>query len=134
MTNNFLPFWAIFCPLIILTTWKIKVWKKWKKHLKISSFYTCIPQMMIIWCLVPEIEAQQTNFFVILDHFLSFYATSNSKSQNFEKNEKSTWRYHHIVCTPSLSAGGKGDRTLIFRGKLMRKRGVTFLRGVAIFM
>ena len=47
--------WAIFCPLTLLTTWKMKVLKKWNKHLKILSFYTCIPQMMIIWCIVPEI-------------------------------------------------------------------------------
>ena len=34
---------------------KIKIWKKWKKHLKILSFYTCVPWMKIIWCMVPEI-------------------------------------------------------------------------------
>ena len=27
----------------------------WKKHLEISSFYTCVPQMKIIWCAVPDI-------------------------------------------------------------------------------
>ena len=38
-----------------LTGWKIKVLKKWKKRLEISSFYTCVPKTMITWCMVPEI-------------------------------------------------------------------------------
>ena len=31
--------WAIFCPFTLLTAWKIKILKKWKKHQEISSFY-----------------------------------------------------------------------------------------------
>ena len=42
---NFLPFY---------TAQKIKISKKFKKHLEISSFYTCVPQIMIKWCTVPE--------------------------------------------------------------------------------
>ena len=33
--NNFLSFWAIFCPFTQLTASKIKILKKWKKHLEI---------------------------------------------------------------------------------------------------
>ena len=33
-------------------------------------------------------EAYQTDFFVILGHFLLFYHTNNPKSQNFEKIKK----------------------------------------------
>ena len=29
--------------------------KKWKKHLKITSFYTCAPKIIITWCTVFEI-------------------------------------------------------------------------------
>ena len=29
--------------------------KNEKKSLEISSFYTCVPKMMIRWCMVPEI-------------------------------------------------------------------------------
>ena len=36
-------FSAIFCPFTPLTTRKIKIWKKWKKHLEILSFYTWVP-------------------------------------------------------------------------------------------
>ena len=68
--QSFLSFWTIFWPLTLLTTWKIKVLKKCKTCLKILSFYISIPQMMII-CMVPEIWSV-TEFFLILDQFLSF--------------------------------------------------------------
>ena len=38
----FLSFWTIFCTFIPLTTQKIKILKKWKKHLATLSFYTCV--------------------------------------------------------------------------------------------
>ena len=34
---------------------KSRTFKKWKKCLEISSFYTCVPKIMITWCAVPEI-------------------------------------------------------------------------------
>ena len=45
-------FFALFTPL---TTQKIKILKKWKKLLEISSFYICVPKIMIRWCTVPGI-------------------------------------------------------------------------------
>ena len=54
--NCYFSFWAIFCLFSPLTTQKIKISKKWKKkHLEISSFYTCVPKIMIGWHTVPEI-------------------------------------------------------------------------------
>ena len=44
--QSFLSFLAIFCPLNLLKPENSKFWKNLKK--KILSFYTCIPQMMII--------------------------------------------------------------------------------------
>ena len=41
--QNFLSFWTVFCPFTPLTTQKIKILKKWKKHLEILSFYTSVP-------------------------------------------------------------------------------------------
>ena len=124
-TDNFLSFWAIFCPFTPLLTsqkkfgvnvkktwiyypitnvyhkwWSYDVWflryKAWqtvilghflpfdppnnlknqsfektKKHLKILLFYTCIPQMMIIWCLVPEIWSTTDRIYC---HFGLFFA------------------------------------------------------------
>ena len=70
---NFFSVWAIFCPFIAITAWKIKILKTWKKHLEISSFYICVPEIMIV------------------------YPHNSLKNQNFEKNEKNTWRYHHFT-------------------------------------
>ena len=80
--KQFLSFWVI-CPLTFPTTWKIKILKKWSKHLYILSSYTCIPQMMIIWCMVPEIWS--TEFLVILDYFLPFYPLTTPKIKILKK-------------------------------------------------
>ena len=53
--NYYFSFWAIFCPFTPLTTQKMKIKKKWKKYLEISSFYICVPKIMIRWYMVPEI-------------------------------------------------------------------------------
>ena len=47
--------WAIFFPFTPLTHPKIIILKKWKEHLEISSFDTCVPKIIIRWCTVPEI-------------------------------------------------------------------------------
>ena len=52
--NRYFSFWAIFCPLTPLTAQKIKILKKWKKHLEISSFYISVPKIMTRWCTVPK--------------------------------------------------------------------------------
>ena len=68
--NCYFSFWAIFCPFTPLTAQKIKILKKWKKHLEISSFYTSVPKIMIICYIVPEIwHVTDVNF-----HFGLFFA------------------------------------------------------------
>ena len=37
-----------FFPFIPLTTHNIKILKKWKNHLEMSLFYTCVPKIMTI--------------------------------------------------------------------------------------
>ena len=56
----YFSFWPIFCPLappcpFHLTAQKIKISKKMKKTLEISSFYTSVPKIMIRSGTVPEI-------------------------------------------------------------------------------
>ena len=46
----YFSFWAIFCPFTA-PKWKFQ---KQKKHLEMSSFYTCVPKIMIRWCVIPE--------------------------------------------------------------------------------
>ena len=53
--NCYFSFWATFCLLTPLTAQKMKISKQWKKYLEKSSIYTCVPKMMIRWCMVPEI-------------------------------------------------------------------------------
>ena len=67
----YFSFWAIFCPFTPLTAQKIKILKKWKKHLEISSFYTSVPKIMIICYTVPEIWCVTD---VIIFHFGLFFA------------------------------------------------------------
>ena len=54
--NCHFSFWTIFCPFTPLTPTarKMKISKKWKKYLEISSFYTSVPKVMIRCCTVPE--------------------------------------------------------------------------------
>ena len=65
-------FWAIFCPFTHLTAWTIKIFKKFLKSLEISSFYTIVPEIMIICYTVPEIWRMTDVVFII--HFGLFFA------------------------------------------------------------
>ena len=92
--QSFLSSWAICCPLPLVTIQKTKISKK--KKLKIISFYTCIPQMTIIWRMVPELSSA-TEFFVILGYFLPFTPPPpphKCRKSKFWKHEKHSWRYH----------------------------------------
>ena len=97
--QNFLSFWAIFLHLTHQTTKKINIFKKKKKKKKKIverlSFYTCVPQMMIIWCMVPETWNTKYNFFC---HFQLFFFTPKQpgKSKFWKNGEKKGQRHHHF--------------------------------------
>ena len=79
---NYFSFWATFCPFTPLTTQKIKIQIKLKKHLEILSFYTRLPKIMIICYTVPEIWRVTD---VIIFHSGLFFALlppNSSKNQN----------------------------------------------------
>ena len=57
-----LKLWVTFCPFTKLKTKKIRISKKWKRLLEISSFYTGAPKTTIIWYKVPEIRSERQNF------------------------------------------------------------------------
>ena len=67
--QNCLSFWTIFCPFTPLTTRKIKIFKKWKKHLE---FYTSVMKIMIICYTVPEIW--RVTDAIVIFHFGLFFA------------------------------------------------------------
>ena len=85
--QNFLLLWITFGPFTPLTTWKSKFWKN-KKKLSgdIIILYMYHKWQSYIWFL--RYGAQQTKFFVILDHFLPFSSTNNPKNKKLEKIEK----------------------------------------------
>ena len=108
--QSFLSFWAIFCPLSLLTTRKIKIWEKWKKAWR---YYVTLLyhkwRSYDVWFL--RYGARQTNFL----SFWFIFCPFNLKNQNFEKmkkipryhftqmyhkfgkNEKKAWQYYHIT-------------------------------------
>ena len=77
VSQNYLSFWVTFCPFTPLTTRKIKILKKWKKHLEISSF-----KWYDVWFI--RYGVQGIEFFIILTHFFVLLPTNN-------------WRYHHFT-------------------------------------
>ena len=86
----FLHFWAIFCPFTSLTPRKIKIKKKWKKSLQISSFYNSVPKIMIICYTVPEIWCVTCNYFSFWTICCPFTPFNSPKNQN----EKKKWKKH----------------------------------------
>ena len=61
-----------FLPFIPLTAWKMKISKKWKKHLDISLFYKTVPKIMITRYTVPEIW--HVTDVIVTFHFGPFFA------------------------------------------------------------
>ena len=84
--QNFLSFCTVvflFNPLT--TNPKNQNFEKMKKKLGVIIFlHMCT--IYDVWFL--RYRAQQTEFFVILDHFLHLHPPNNPKSQNFEKMKK----------------------------------------------
>ena len=82
-------------------TQKVRILKKWKKLLDIAPFYTCVPKTTIIWGTFPQIR-NETNFFVILGHFLPFEPPNSSKNENFKKIKKHLEISSFYTCVPKI--------------------------------
>ena len=78
--QNFLSFWAIFCPFTTpIMTLKIKFLKKNEKKKKNWKY---------MWTVNEDHKVQQTKFFVILGHFLPFTLLTPEKSKFWKKRKK----------------------------------------------
>ena len=83
--NEIFNFGSFFALLPHLKLKKPRFWKDGKNCWIIasyftsyfSSFYTCVPKMMIIWCMLLELQSETGRIFVILGHFLPFYSPNN---------------------------------------------------------
>ena len=82
--QNILSFWAIFCPFTPLTTQKIKIKNSWRYHRFTNVCHKL--RSYDVWFL--RYKMWQTEFFVVLGHFLPFYPTNNPENQNFENMKK----------------------------------------------
>ena len=81
-TKNFTP----------LTIWKIKIFKKWKKYLEKSSFYTWVPHVnhftdCILYC--SRVMVLDVCFFFILGYFCPFALLAAQKIKIF-------WKWKHL--------------------------------------
>ena len=86
----FLPFYSPNSPKNKNCKKMKKKQQKTKKRLGISSFYTSVPKLMIIYYTVPEIWC--VTDIIILFHFGLF---NSPKNKNFKK--KKAWRYHFTL-------------------------------------
>ena len=101
----FLSLYAFFCPFTSpppLNSPKKNIWKKWKKHLEISSFYTTVPKIMIICYTVPEIWCVMD--VIAIFHFglcFSFLPPifSNPKNEKFKTIKRKPWGIILRKCT-----------------------------------
>ena len=91
---HFGPF-SPFYPPPPLTTQKIKILKKWKKASRdtIIQYTWCVPKIMIIWCMLPEIWSVTHNFLSFWAILFPFVSLKTLKIEIW-KNIKKTWRYY----------------------------------------
>ena len=87
---NCFHFGLFFCPFTPQQPEKSKFWKNEKNPGYIIILYMCTlndnHMMYGFWDMKHGVW--QTEFFVILNHFLPFYLPKNLKNQNFEKLKK----------------------------------------------
>ena len=99
--QNFWSLWTVFYPFTPLTTRKINILKKWKKKKMpgdIIIIHKCTKNHDHMLHRVPEIQCMMD--VILIFYFgllLPFYPPNDPKNQNFFKNEKNTWIYHHFT-------------------------------------
>ena len=89
--NAAFHFGLFFCRFTLLTTRKIKILKKWKTDLEISSFYIIVPKTMIICYTFPEMVHGRCNCyfsFWFWINFCPFTTITAQKIKNFINMEK----------------------------------------------
>ena len=98
-TQSSFSFWTIFCPLSPLTTWKIKILKKWKKKTRDIHHFTLVYlkwQSYDVWFL--EIWRSTDRFFCHFGLFFAPIPPNKPQNQNYEKIKKHVyhkWKSYH---------------------------------------
>ena len=78
-----------FCRFIPLTTRKIKIFKKWKMYLEMSSFHRCVIKITVIWCMLSKIWSATDKIFCHFEPFFAKLSHSQPEKSNFQKMKKS---------------------------------------------
>ena len=84
-------FGSYFALSLLLKTQNIWILKKWKKLMEISSFYTCVPKITIIWCTVPVMRSEMDRIFCDFGPLFALLPPpppDNPEKENFEKTKK----------------------------------------------
>ena len=93
--NFYFSFWSIFCLLTPVTAQKIKISRKWKKHLEISSFYTSVPKIMVICFTIPEIW--HVTYVIVIFHFGLFFCAFTPLTSLKMKIKKKIKKKHQEI-------------------------------------
>ena len=100
--TKFLSFWTIFFTTIPLTAQKIRILKKWRKHLEISSFYTSVPKITILFLdMVHNGCTCYFSFWAIFCPFTSLAARKIKKkkiSRDIIILQQCTKNHDHMIC------------------------------------
>ena len=90
-------FWVILChflPFYPTNKPQNQNFQKEKKnYLEMSTFYTCVPKIMIIWCMLPEIWSTTVTFLCHFGPFFAFTSLTTLKTKIW-KNIKNPLRYY----------------------------------------
>ena len=97
--QNFLSFWTLFFQFYPLNNPKNQNFEEMKKeiHLEKLPFYTCVPYMKIIWCMVPEIWSAMDRIFCNFRSFFALLPQQQPQKRNILKKWKNTWGYYHFT-------------------------------------
>ena len=71
-----------------------------RKNLEILSFYTCLPQISIIGCMVPEIWSMTDRIFCYFEIFLLFFFLPPLRTRKInilKKWRKKPWRHYYFT-------------------------------------
>ena len=83
--------WSIFCPFtpppptVLLKTQDIRILKKWKQLLEISSFYTSVPKTTITWGMVPEMWSETYRIFCYFGPFFALFPLPPPRKKTTQK-------------------------------------------------
>ena len=98
--GNYGLFFALLCPAPKpqpLKTQKIRILKKWKKLLEISSFYTYVPKTTIIW------GTDRQNLWSFWAIFCPFNPLTTRKFKSLKKLQKHLDMSSFYTCAPKIT-------------------------------